>query len=102
MKTGFFPPSIRTFVQSRLTSPAVGMSYRSTTSGCSFAMWRTALWITARIVWDRARLVPRPMVRASEWPESERVVEVHDEADASARHPDADPDAVVCRVHQVH
>src|SRR6188768_3140764 len=33
---------------------------------------------------------------------SARVVEVDDEPDPAARHPYADPDAVVLRVHQVH
>ena len=86
----------------------VGISKRSASSGCSFAMWMTALRITAGSSpaaalsparWSRAAMVRR--LTAAGRPPS-RVVEVDDEADAAARHPDPDPDPVVGRVHEVH
>src|SRR4051794_37282705 len=110
MNTGFFPSSIRRFVQTRLTSVEVGMSYRSAVTGWSAARWMMALRITggsspALTGLSPARWSGRTVVRAGPWPrgpDSERVVEVDDDAYPTARHPDPDPDTVVHRVHQVH
>ena len=108
MKIGFLPSSIRTFVQTRLTSAGVGISYRSASSGCSLVMWMTTLRITAGSSRCRParRLRPDGPGSAAHGPGADRVlarvVEVDDQADAPAGHPDADPDPVVRRVHQVH
>src|SRR5437773_8392035 len=48
--------------------------------------------------WSRSRLDRRPRGPVA----SAGVVEVDDEADPTARHPDPDPYPVVQRVHQVH
>src|SRR4029079_19031228 len=70
MKIGRLPSIIRRFVQTRPWSSDLGVSKRSTSSGCSFCRWRTTFRIT-----------------------SAGVVEVDHEPDAAAHPPHTDPHA---------